>query len=167
MRESIHGHIQLIANQVIVPTEVFKFTVIDTFTGNYSDMLINVSGAVFNNMCRTEAFSYLLGQRASTIFNCEQTSETLLQRPILETRLPYSFAPDQTEQATSRYSCSHRSRCFSTQRPSGDTLVGGKSSAVVHGLSPRTRPSPPPGSHKCEASPARRSRPTPPLWSCA
>lgn len=49
------------ANQFTVPAEVFRRAAIDTFTVNYRDMLINVGGASFNTMCRTEAFSYMLG----------------------------------------------------------------------------------------------------------
>lgn len=47
------------ANQPIVPIEVFKHATINTFTVHYRDMMINVGGAVFNTMVKTEAFLVL------------------------------------------------------------------------------------------------------------
>lgn len=40
---------------VSVPTKVFKYAVIDTFTVNYRDTLVSVGG-VRNNMCKTEGY---------------------------------------------------------------------------------------------------------------
>jgi hypothetical protein len=43
------------ASQFSVPTKVFKYAVIDTFTVNYRDTLVSVGG-VRNNMCKNEGY---------------------------------------------------------------------------------------------------------------
>lgn len=49
------------ANQLIIPTELFKHAIIYTFTVNYRDMLLSINGSAFNSICRTEAFWYTIG----------------------------------------------------------------------------------------------------------
>jgi hypothetical protein len=67
------------ASQFTVPTKVFKYAVVDTFTVNYRDTLVSVGG-VRNNMCKTESFRYLLATTDSqNNRNISSTIRTILR----------------------------------------------------------------------------------------
>jgi len=64
------------ASQFTVPTKVFKYAVVDTFTVNYRDTVVSVGG-VRNDMCKTESFRYLLAMTVSQ--NISSTIRTILR----------------------------------------------------------------------------------------
>jgi len=67
------------ASQFTVPTKVFKYAVVDTFTVNYRDTVVSVGG-VRNDMCKTESFRYLLAMTASqNNRNISSTIRTILR----------------------------------------------------------------------------------------